>query len=82
MTDQIINKKHPYWRAVYVRLNDGLINYGCNNTVEITKRILISLPNVDAEGTLSSFREEYSVYCDCGILAHVFNDEPELKRAD
>ena len=45
MTDQIIDKKHPYWRAVYVRLNDGLINYDCNHTVEITKRILTSLPN-------------------------------------
>ncbi len=82
MADQIIDKKHPYWRAVYVRLYDGLNRYGCNNSVEITKRILMSLPNVDVEGTLSFFREEYSVYCDCGILAHVFNNEPELKRAE
>ena len=81
MNKEILNKKHPYWRAVYVRLNDGLVKRGCNHTFDITEQILFSLPNVDVGGTLDLFMESGG-YCDCEVFLNVFSDEPKLKKAE
>jgi len=78
----MVNKNHPYWRAIYVRLNDRLNQHECNHDVTITTQILKSLPGVDVGGTLKLFRDEWAGFCDCGIYFHAFKDEPKLQQAD
>ena len=81
MNKEIVDNKHKYWRALYVRLNDGLVKRGCNHTFDLTEQILFSLPDVDVGGTLE-FLMDHGGYCDCEVYMNVFSDEPEPKRAE
>ena len=41
---QIVDQKHQYWRAVYVRLNEGLVNKGeCDHSFDRRIFLLISV---------------------------------------
>lgn len=81
MKNEVLHKKHAYWRAVYVRLNDALVENGCDHSFDHTEQILFSLPEIDVGGTLDFFMENGG-YCDCEILFNVFQDEPKLKKAE
>ncbi len=53
---QIADHKHRFWRAVYVRLNEGLVNKGdCDHSFDTVEQILFSLPGVDVGGTLDFY---------------------------
>ena len=81
MAKIILNdKKHKFWRALYVRLNEKLVRYGCDHSLDKTEQILLSLPGVDVGGTLDYFLE-MGGYCDCEVYFNVFSDEPPLKKA-
>jgi len=79
--DVIDNKTHRYWRAVYVRLNDGLVGKGCDHSLDKTEQILLSLPNVDVGETLDFYMEQGG-YCDCEVYFNVFSDEPPLRKPE
>ena len=74
------NNKHRYWRAVFVRLHDKLVKYGCDHSLNKTEQILMSLPGVDVGGTLDFFMK-HGGYCDCEVFYNVFANEPDLKPA-
>jgi len=63
----VVSTGHPYWKALCIRLNEGLRIYGCNGSLDIIERILVSLPNVDVGATLDFFIENEG-RCDCEIL--------------
>jgi hypothetical protein len=67
MTKEVLSTGHPYWNALCFRLSEGLKVDGCNGSLDITERILISLPNVDVGATLDLFIQN-EADCDCGIL--------------
>lgn len=67
MEKEVLSSGHPYWNALCLRLSEGLRVQGCNGSLDITERILISLPNVDVGGTLDLFIENEG-RCDCEIL--------------
>ena len=67
MEKEILSTGHPYWNAMCIRLGEGLKIHGCNGSLDITERILVSLPNVD-EGATLDFLIENEGRCDCEIL--------------
>ena len=72
MNKEILNKKHPYWRAVNYRLYIALLNHRCDHSFDLTEQILFSLPNINVGGTLDFFME-HGGYCDCEVYMNVFN---------
>ena len=84
MSEKMIldDPSHPYWRAVYVRLNDKLVARGqCDHSLDLTTQILKSLPNVDVGGTLEFYRV-HGGYCDCEVYFNVYWNEPDLRKAE
>jgi hypothetical protein len=77
---QIVDRKHPFWRAVFVRLNDALLAKGCDHSFDHVEQILFSLPNVDVGGTIDFYLEN-GWLCNCDVYFHVHKDEPKLKKA-
>jgi hypothetical protein len=78
---QIVDQKHQYWRAVYVRLNEGLVNKGdCDGSFDTVEGILFSLPGADVGGTLDFYMSNGG-YCDCEVLLNVYSDESKLKKS-
>ena len=65
----VLTPEHNFWRALGIRLNDSLLqaNKRCYGDLRFTKRILKSLPGIDAEKTLTSF-QEMGGNCDCHVL--------------
>ena len=66
MRTEILHRKHKYWNALEYRLYEGIRANGCDCTHIITRRILMSLPNIDIEETLY-YLSAFGGYCDCEI---------------
>ncbi len=78
---QIVDQKHRYWKAIYVRLNEGLLNKGeCDHSFDTVEQILFSLPGVDVGGTLDFYMSNGG-NCDCEVLFNVYSDAPKRKRS-
>ena len=67
MTKEVLNNEHPYWNVLRIQLDEELRNQRCNGLLDITERILVSLPNVDVGATLDYLIENEG-NCDCEIL--------------
>lgn len=76
---KLVNQDHPYWHSVYARLFPLYNKKKCNGNYEIVESILMSLPNVDINGTIEFYKENGG-YCDCEVFYNVYQDvlEPEL----
>lgn len=78
---EVVDHNHRFWRAVYVRLNEGLINKGdCDHSFDTVEQILFSLPGVDVGGTLDFYMNNGG-YCDCEVLFNVYSDSPKPKKS-
>jgi len=78
MRNEILTEDHRFWDALRYRLNDGLRVYGCDCSIKLTERILMSLPNIDVEESLN-YLEAYGGFCDYKIIdainkIHTTND--------
>lgn len=71
MSKEILTNKHKYWNALRYRLSEGIRVDGCDCTNKITKKILISLPNIDVDETLN-YLTAYGGHCDCEILDAIY----------
>ncbi|MBM9604219.1 DUF2695 domain-containing protein [Desulfopila inferna] len=67
MEKEIVSTGHPHWNVLRIQLDEELRIQRCNGSLDITERILISLPNVDVGATLD-FLIENEGRCDCEIL--------------
>jgi hypothetical protein len=65
----VLTPDHNFWRALGIRLNDSLLhpNERCYGDLRFTKKILKSLPGIDVEETMSSFKK-IGGNCDCHVL--------------
>ena len=71
MRKEILTIDHKYWNAFHFRLSDGLRVDGCDCTNKITKKILMSLPNIDVKETLN-YLSAFGGCCDCEILEAIY----------
>lgn len=71
MRNEILTEDHKYWRALAFRLGEGIRVDGCDCTNKITKKILMSLPNIDVEETLN-YLSAFGGYCDWKILEAIY----------
>ena len=71
MRNEILTEDHKYWKALVFRLSAGIIAEGCDCTNKITKKILMSLPNIDVEETLN-YLSAFGGWCDCEILEAIY----------
>lgn len=77
---EIVNKKHPYWHGLNVRLSHALADKGCDHSFDLTETILFTLPNVDVGGTLDFFMRKGG-FCDCEIYNNVLNAAPRPRKS-
>jgi hypothetical protein len=78
---EVVDHNHRFWRAVYVRLIEGLVNKGaCDHSFDTVEEILFSLPDVDVGGTLD-FYMNIGGCCDCEVLFNVYSDTPNRKKS-
>jgi hypothetical protein len=78
LKSEVVDSFHQYWHAVYARLVPTHYEKGCDHSLDLVTAILVSLPNVDVEGTLDFYRENGG-NCDCEVIYNVYNEEPELQ---
>ena len=71
MRNEILTEDHKYWRALEFRLSEGIRVEGCDCTNKITKKILMSLSNIDVEKTLN-YLSAFGGWCDCEILEAIY----------
>ena len=71
MRNEILTEDHKYWRALAFRLSAGIRVEGCDCTNKITKKILMSLPNIDVKETLN-YLSAFGGWCDCEILEALY----------
>ena len=76
-TREVLNKKHKYWRGFIARLVGALDEHKngkrvsfCHHDLRHTRKILVSLPNIDVEGSLE-YLQENGGFCDCEVLMNV-----------
>ena len=70
----VLTPDHNYWRALGLRLNQSLIQYRCAGDLRLTKYILKTLPYIDVDNTLISFKE-MGGNCDCHVLFSIVGIE-------
>ena len=71
MRNEILTEDHKYWKALAFRLSAGIRAEGCDCTNKITKKILMSLINIDVEETLN-YLSAFGGWCDCEILEAIY----------
>ena len=71
MRNEILTEDHRYWKALAFRLSAGIRVEGCDCTNKITKKILMSLINIDVEETLN-YLSAFGGWCDCEILEAIY----------
>lgn len=68
----ILTKKHAYWRGFTTRLYNTLNEHNakCFHDLRHTRKILVSLPDIDVEGSIN-YLESKGGFCDCEVLMNV-----------
>jgi len=68
----VLTSNHRFWRGFGIRINDLLVQspQGCHQDYSFTRKILKSLPGVDAEKSIESLKS-LGGWCDCTVMEHV-----------
>lgn len=72
----VLTPDHRFWRGFGIRLNDLLVQSQehCHQDYRFTRKILISLPGIDVDATIESFKASNG-WCDCTVMTHLVGYE-------
>ena len=76
MEKEIVTQSHRFWRGFGIRLSDQLVQsqQNCHHDYRFSIKILKSLPGIDVDATIESFKT-LNGWCDCTVLGHLVGYE-------